>query len=96
MIEIIRDYLEEIDLPEIFIKKKLSAYSRNMDIAEEFTHWIKTKVYKDGIQVCGYTAGEIADMSGYLNGEGVFSLLITMRENPDKVNKKIQQGFRMK
>lgn len=97
MVNQIREYLTMAGLDEEFVDRKLLQYSKHVDIADEFSEWIVCGHYKDnGIQVEGYTAKQLAELSEYLNGEGSFSMLIMLREKPKKAKKKIQEGFRIK
>lgn len=95
--EQIKKYLISAGLDEEFIERKLYQYSKHTDIADEFANWIVSGQYiEDGIQVEGYTAKQLSELSEYLVGEGSFSMLIMLREKPEKAKKKIQEGFRIK
>ena len=97
MVERIKEYLTSAGLDEEFVERKLSQYSKHVDIADEFANWIASGKYtEDGIQVEGYTAKQLSELSEYLVGEGSFSMLIMLREKPEKAKKKIQEGFRIK
>ena len=81
MVNQIKEYLSEAGLDSEFIARKLTQYSKHEDIAKEFSEWIVTGYYKDnGLQVEGYTAKQLAQLSEYLEGEGSFSMLIMLRE----------------
>lgn len=93
----IKNYLISAGLDEDFVERKIIQYSKHQDIADEFSSWITSGQYKeDGIQVEGYTAKQLSELSEYLIGEGSFSMLIMLREKPEKAKKKIQDGFRIK
>ncbi|MCI9540234.1 MAG: hypothetical protein HFG39_04115 [Lachnospiraceae bacterium] len=78
------------------IERKLSQYSKHTEIADEFANWIVIGQYVgDGIQVEGYTAKQLSELSEYLVGEGSFSMLIILREKLEKEKKKIQEGFKI-
>lgn len=97
MVEQIKEYLISAGLDEEFVERKLSQYLKHVDIADEFANWIVSGQYKEnGIQVEGYTAKALSELSEYLVGEGSFSMLIMLREKPEKAKKKIQEGFRIK
>lgn len=96
-VEQIKNYLISAGLDEDFVDRKLAQYSKHRDIAEEFSYWIMNGKYKEnGIQVEGYTAQQLSEISEYLVGEGSFSMLIMLRDKPEKAKKKIQDGFRIK
>lgn len=97
IVERIKEYLTGAGLDEEFAERKISQYTKHRDIADEFAEWIVSGQYKEnGVQVEGYTAKQLSEMSEYLVGEGSFSMLIMLREKPEKAKKKIQEGFRIK
>lgn len=97
IVEQIREYLISAGLDEEFVARKVSQYEKHIDIANEFVAWIVSGKYKEnGIEVEGYTAKQLSELSEYLVGEGAFSMLIMLREKPEKAKKKIQAGFRIK
>ena len=98
MSSVIRGFYEENGTPGILIKQKMSKFESNTDIASEFEFWIKNRAYKtDGaIYIEGYTAKALSEMSTYLDGEGVFMMLIELRENPKKAMDQITKGFKRK
>ncbi len=95
---IIRNYYEKTGVPEIMINKKVASFEKNPDIAKEFEHWILTKEYiiEGCVSVENYTAEKISELSEYIDGEGAFSLLIQLRENPQKALNRIKEGFVMR
>ena len=89
----IRDYYVQANLPEMVLKSKISMFEKHSDIAAEFAEWIDTGVYKNnGITVQGYTAKSLSEISPLLDGEGAFSFLIQLRENPSRALKKLEKG----
>ena len=61
-------------------------FEKKPDIAKEFEIWIKDNKYvsEGAVEVEGYTARKLAEISEYLNGEGAFLLLIELRDNPQR------------
>lgn len=97
VVEQIKSYFIEAGLDEAFANRKVAQYSKHMDISEEFIYWIVNGQYvENGIMVEGYSAKQLSELSRNLVGEGSFSLLIMLREKPEKAKKKIQEGFRIK
>lgn len=89
--KVIREYYSQADMPEMLLNSKIAMFEKHLDIAKEFEAWIKTGEYKiDGISEQGYTAKDLSEISPFLDGEGAFSLLIQLRENPNKALKKIK------
>ena len=98
MMNIIRSYYEKAGIPTIMINKKMASFEKNPDIANEFEHWIQTKEYiiEDCVTVENYTAEKISKLSEFMEGEGAFSLLVQLRENPQKALERIKEGFVMR
>lgn len=92
---IIRSYYEKAGIPVPMINKKIVSFEKNPDIAKEFEYWLENKEYvtENAVSVENYTAKKIADLSEFMDGEGAFSMLIQLRENPEKAHKKIKKGF---
>ena len=95
---IVRSYYEKAGIPIVMINKKLASFEKNPDIAKEFEHWIQTKEYiiEECVTVENYTAEKISKLSEFMDGERAFSLLIQLRENPQKALKRIKDGFVMR
>lgn len=98
MSDIIKKYYEDNKAPKFLLDQKLKKLDRNKDIAKEFEDWIISGKYKTigALSEEGYTAKRLAGISKYLNGEGVFMLLIELRENPEKALEQIAEGFKLK
>lgn len=98
MISAIREYYEKAGMPTKIVDNKVSSFERNQDIAKEFEHWIQTQEYlvENCVMIEGYTAEKISKLSEFMDGEGAFSLLIQLRENPKKALRRIKEGFVMK
>jgi len=97
-VEIIKQYLEKAGVTGFLLEKKLKSFKEHDDIGNEFSDWILNGEYavEREVRVEGYSAKDLAGMSKYLNGEGAFSLLILLRENPQKGLRLIREGFKLK
>ena len=95
MSEIIREFYAAAQIPAALIDEKIEKFNRHPDIMKEFECWIKQKEYKrdSAIEIEGYTASKLAELSPLINGEAAFVLLIELRENPKKALKRINKGF---
>lgn len=97
--EIIKDYLKSLNLTEPVINQLLKTFINNPDIVNEYENWLKTKefVINNPITEQGYTAKMIYEKwvveDSILDINGVFSLLVTLRENPENGLKYIIEGF---
>jgi len=97
MSAIIEKFYVENKIPAVLLKQKIAKFEKHLDIASEFEYWIQNGAYKsDGVSVEGYTAQTLSEESQYMNGEGVFVMLIELRENPKKALSKIKKGFKRK
>lgn len=98
MSEIIKQYYEKSTLMPELIEKKLARLEQHPDIRNEFEYWIQNQKYVsvDCVTEQGYTAEKLSALSEYLNGEGAFSLLMELRETPEKALRRIKRGFKMK
>ncbi len=98
MSSVIKRFYEDNKIPGVLLKKKLDAFERNPDIAEEFEYWIQHREYIDAgaITIEGYTAKRLSGQSEYLAGEGAFVMLVELRENPERALNQIQKGFKRK
>lgn len=98
MISAIREYYQKAGMPAAIVDNKVSSFERNPDIAKEFEHWIQTQEYlvENCVVVEGYTAEKISKLSEFVDGEGAFSLLVQLREKPQRALKRIADGFVMR
>ena len=93
----IEKYYNDNKVAAALLTQNLEKFERNPDISAEFEYWIENKQYKkDALEIEGYTAQKLSELSKYLVGEGSFMLLIELREQPDKARRKIAAGFKMK
>ncbi len=63
--------------------------------AEEFALWIKQGEgdFPDGIRVEGYSAHQIKELAPFMNGCGVYSFMVNLREDPKTAHGYIAKGF---
>ena len=98
MSKIIEEYYKSANIMPFLLKRKMDKFNQHPDVSAEFEYWIENKTYKSNgcISVEGYTALILAEQFKLLNGEGVFMLLIELKENPQKAMGKIENGFKIK
>lgn len=93
---VIKEYLQkETSEQNAFLERAVAKFEAHPDIAKEFEYWITTKEYKKDspVQIEGYTAESISKLAPFLNGAGVFSFMITLREQPDVAKAQIAAKF---
>ncbi len=94
---IIREYYSKTKLDKRLVNRKLELLAKHNDIMQEFEYWLQKRQYKaNGVVVEGYSANDLAQLSVFLDGEGAFTFLIELRENPEKALEQIARGFKMK
>lgn len=94
--ETIRQYLlTEAQMPSAVAQRALLKFERNPDIAAAFEEWIRTRDYGAGspIRVEGYSAEDISRLAPFMSAAGVFTFLISLREQPEKAREQIASGF---
>ena len=94
--ELIRKYLiEEKKMPAVVVERTISKLERHSDISSELEHWIASRTYESDapISVEGYTAADIVRLAPFMDGVGVFTFLVSLREQPDKAKEQIAAGF---
>lgn len=76
------------------LKRKVLKYQ---DIAGEFERWLELREYdEEGLKIQGYGAVEIYEMAPWLDGIGVFNLLVALRDEPEETKKTITEGLAIK
>ncbi len=65
------------------------------DISSELKQWITVRTYESNcpVSIEGYTAADIVKLAPFLDGVGVFTFLVSLREQPDKAKEQIAAGF---
>lgn len=92
----IRKYLIlEKKMNEVVAERTISKFQRHPDIALELKKWISTRTYETNspLAVEGYTAEDIFKLAPFMDGVGVFTFLISLREQPEKAKEQIAAGF---
>jgi len=95
----IRTYLKTKGLSDVVVSNLIKKYYNHPDIAEEFEYYIRTSkfVEEKPIMESGYTAKRLyEDYRDKLDISGAFSMLITLRENPERGLKIIADNFSTK
>jgi len=95
----IRNYLKSKDLSDEVISNLSKPYYNHPDIANEFEYYIRTSnfVEENPITESGYTAKRLyEEHKDKLDISGVFAMLRTLRENPEKGLKTIADNFPQK
>ena len=94
--ECILDYLENTKkLPKPVAQVLGKTLCKYTDIAREFAQWINTKEYpsQNALSVHGYTAKAVHEKAPFLDEVGVYSFLVTARDNPQKAERYFSSGF---
>lgn len=88
-------FLEEQHLTERVSDVLTKFLSKYEDIANEFIRWTENHKFDvpNAVEVEGYTASKIHELAPWLDGAGVYSLMVTLRDTPEKGMEYIKQGF---
>lgn len=72
------------------LQRKVLKYD---DIAQEFRKWLEVRKFDDGLSVNGYTAEKLHEIAPHLSGIGVYIMLTSLRDEPEKAQESIEEGF---
>lgn len=92
----IRKYLlEEKTMSAVIADRTISKLEQHPDISSELKQWITNRTYESNspVSIEGYTAADIVKLAPFLDGVGVFTFLVSLREQPDKAKEQIAAGF---
>lgn len=95
MEQIIRYLIEEKQSTPVVAKlvaRKLCKYS---DIREEFILWMEKRTFDlpDPVSIEGYTAKGLHEIAAFLDAAGIYSFLVTLRDDPVQAKETIEKGF---
>ena len=94
--ELIHKYLiEERKMTAVVADRTVKKLGRHPDISAELEAWILSREYKSisPVVVEGYTAVDIVKVAPFMDGVGVFTFLVSLREEPTKAKRQIATGF---
>lgn len=88
-------FIEEKKTTPVVAKVLLKPLEKYEDIKSEFLYWIKHRNYDapDAIEIGGYTAKMIQELAPMMDAAGVYSFMVTLRDNPKKAQEYIDNGF---
>ena len=92
----IRKYLmEEKKASEVVANILLAKIANHEDILKELEKWfvIESYDFEKPLVVEGYTAKDISELNSKFDVIGVYSFMVTLRENPQKAQEYIEEGF---
>ena len=93
---LIRKYLiEEKKMSAVVAERTILKLEQHPDISSELEKWIADRTYESNrpVSVEGYTATDIVKLAPFMDGVGVFTFLVSLREQPDKAKAQIAAGF---
>jgi uncharacterized membrane protein len=96
---IIIDYLlTEKHMTEIVAVRTEKKVSKYDDIRLEFEYWIQKRDYirDNPIIIEDYSANDIYILAPFMDGLGVFTFMVTLRDEPEKAKEYINEGFKRK
>lgn len=92
---ITRYFIEEKSVTEVVAKVLAAPLLKYDDIKEEFLYWLENRTFDcpSPINISGYTAATISEIAPHLDAAGVYSFMVTLRDNPSKAQNYIENGF---
>jgi len=98
MNKIMEYLLNEKQMTEVVATRTEVKLTKHDDIRQEFEIWLKSRSYKkdNPLTIDGYTAKDIADIAPFMDGLGVFTFMVTLRDEPEKAKEYIDEGFKRK
>lgn len=96
MSEIINYFIEEKGETAVvarILEKNLIKYD---DIKNSFLDWLNTRNYSEKPVIEGYNAKEIHELYPELDASGVYQFLVTLRDNPQKAQRYLDDNFSKK
>ena len=96
--DILMHYLTEtLNQKRMLAERNYKRISEFEDIRAELEACIQNhRIPDDGVTVEGYSAKEIRKLAPFLNDLGVYNFLISLRVDPEKAKKQIEEGFIIK
>ncbi len=93
--EVLKYLCEEKKVELVEAERLFRKVSKYADIYNCFLHWLMVRDYHDesNIEVRGYTAEDIYWKAKFLDGIGVYNILVDLRDNYDATESIIQSGF---
>ena len=97
--EKIVNYLVDVrnQKPEVAAQIALP-FEKHDDIRAELEEWITQREYEQDnpLKIEGYTAEMISKLAPFMDGVGVYNLMVTLRERPENGKRIIAEGFKRK
>ena len=93
--KVIHYLIHEKHCSDAQIESALRKITKYDDIYQEFLAWLEQRNYQTPTQVTveGYSAQDIYDKANFLDGIGVYNLLVDLRDEPERVKQYIAEGF---
>lgn len=94
MEKVLNYLINELNQSERVAKRNAAKLCKYEDIKDEFLVWTNSNEFvKMGVTVDGYTAKKIHELAPFMNGVGVYSFMVTLRDNPELAHETIKAGF---
>lgn len=94
MDKVLNYLINELNQSERVAKRSAAKLCKYEDIKDEFLVWTNSNEFDEtGVSVDGYTAKKIHELAPFMNGVGVYSFMVTLRDNPELAHETIKAGF---
>ncbi len=95
MEKIIKYFTEEKAVTEVVAKVLMKPLCKYTDIKTEFIYWIDNRTFNipNALSVNGYSAEKIHEIAPFLDAAGIYGFMVTLRDDPEKAQQYINNGF---
>lgn len=95
MEKIIHYFTVEKGVTEVVAKVLLKTLSKYPDIESEFIYWIDNRNYNapNAVEIAGYSAEKVSKIAPSLDAAGVYNFMVTLRDDPEKAQYYLKNGF---
>lgn len=95
MEKIIRYFTEEKEVTEVVAKVLAKPLCKYEDIKAEFIYWIDNRTFDapNALLINNYSAAKIHEIAPFLDVAGIYNFMVTLRDNPEKAEGYIRNGF---
>lgn len=88
-------FIEEKAVSEVVAKVLAKPLLKYDDIKDEFIYWLENRNFDcpNPVTINNYTAASVSKIAPHLDVAGIYSFMVTLRDNPAKAQAYIDNGF---
>lgn len=95
---IIRYFVEEKHTSEYVANVLTKTLKKYPDIEKEFLYWLENRNFdmEAPLVINGYSARKVHEIAPFLDVAGVYNFMVTLRDDPERAERRIRNGFPIK